>query len=520
MLRFVAPILLVAACTSDPEPAGPTPSAAPGVEPLTVRVMEFNVEYGGTGVDFDSIPKVVEASGADIVAIEEGYGNMPAIAGSVGWYFDNRSQVMSRFPLLRPPGDQPFVYVEVTPGSVVAVANVHLPSVAYGPFKIRDGASAEEVLDVEERKRVAALDPTLAVVEGLAADGVPVFLIGDFNAPSHLDWTDAAVGIRDHVLFPLAWPASVAVEEAGLADSYREANPDPVADPGLTWPADRPFIQGYNPYQAGAAADRIDFVYAGGPAETIDSELVGEEGGEGVDIAVTPWPTDHRATVSTFEVEPTPAPTIVSVDQRLVTVGEELVVRYHATSDAVAIAVVPAGADAADATVEYLAGEEEVTVPTATLRPGAYEVVLRSEPGAELARAPFWVQAVGGEPEIGTVRPDVRGRRAHRGRVAPHAGQPLGLGRHLPARRRSEPSLVPDVGPNGRHRGGIRGVRHRCGRRLAAGAGRLHRLPAPRRQLRGARERRLPRRVTADHSRRSSISHVWSSTCHAERRTK
>lgn len=405
VLLFVAPILLVAACTSGSGRTGSTASTAPRVEPITLRVMEFNVEYGGTEVDFDAIPKVIEASGADIVAIEEGYGNMPAIAGSVGWHFDNRTQVMSRFPVLTPPGDEPFVYVEAVPGAVVAVANVHLPSVAYGPFKIQDGASAEEVLDVEERKRVAALAPTLAAVEGLAADAVPVFLIGDFNAPSHLDWTDAAVGIRDHVRFPLAWPVSVAVEEAGLVDSYREANPDPVADPGLTWPADRPFVQGYNPFANGAAADRIDFVYAAGPAVTIDSQLVGEEGGEGVDIAVTPWPTDHRATVSTFEVEPAPAPTIVSVDRPLVTVGEGLVVRYHSSVDPVSIAVVPTGTAAADATTNYLAGDDELTVPTASMRRGAYEVVLVSPSGDDLARAPFWVQAAGGEPEIGTSRP-------------------------------------------------------------------------------------------------------------------
>lgn len=399
----------VAACTTDagedllPEPTGETAQG-----PLTLRVMEFNVEYGGTEVDFDSVPKVIEASGADIVAIEEGYGNMPAIAGSVGWHFDPRSQVMSRFPLLVPPGDQPFIYVEVAPGFVVAVANVHLPSVAYGPFKIRDGASADEVLAVEERKRVSALAPALAAVEALAAQGFPVFLIGDFNAPSHLDWTEAAVAIRDHVLFPLAWPASVAVEEAGLVDSFREANPDPVEDPGITWPADRPFVQGYNPFRAGAAADRIDFVYAGGPVVTVQSQLVGEQGGPGVDIAVTPWPTDHRATVSTFEVEPAAPPTIVSIERRLVTEGDKVFARFYASQGGGFVAFVPAGGDRSDA-LDQVATHEgdasgEVDTSTRGWIPGPYEAVLISFSGAELVRAPFWVQAVGGEPEIGTVR--------------------------------------------------------------------------------------------------------------------
>jgi hypothetical protein len=417
-------LLVAAACTSQGEggplhtgeasgPTGATTGATGETTqaggPLTLRVMEFNVEYGGRGVDFDSVPEVIEASGADIVAIEEGYGNMPAIAASVGWeHYDPRTQVLSRFPLLTPPGDPPFVYVEVEPGSVVAVANVHLPSTSYGPFKVARGATLDEVLAIEEHKRVAALAPTLDAIEPLAAQGTPVFLIGDFNAPSHLDWTEAAVGEREHVRFPVPWPASLAVEAAGFVDSYREANPDPVADPGITWPANRPIVPGYNPARRGAPADRIDFVYAGGPAEVVESRLVGEGGGEGVDIAVDPWPTDHRATVSTFDVEPAPAPTLVSPDARLVAAGEEIVVRFHAPDGADTVALVPEGAvpNGTEPAVDLHEGTRigDARFDTEHLSPGAYDAVLLSSSLGELARATVWVRSAGGEPEVGTAR--------------------------------------------------------------------------------------------------------------------
>jgi hypothetical protein len=423
--RALAAAFLLAAtasaCTSGPdgvdgpEPTGVTTGATGVPAPdasMTLRVMEFNVEYGGNEVDFDAVPEVIEASGADIVAIEEGYGNMPAIAGSVGWeHYDPRTQVMSRFPLLSPPGDEPFTYVEVAPGAVVAVANVHLPSTSYGPSKLLRGAGVDELVAIEEHKRLPALAPALNAVEQLAAQDVPVFLIGDFNAPSHLDWTQEAVGIRDHVRFPVEWPVSLAVEEAGLVDSYREVNPDPVADQGLTWPADRPFVQGYNPYDRGAPADRIDFVYAGGPATTLESQLVGEEGGDGVDVAVSPWPTDHRATVSTFDVVPAPAPTIVSVERRLVPRGGELVVRFHSPSGAGSIVVraVDAGnrePGAANAwPLDGAASGELSREISGRWEPGAYEVVLRSETGRELSSAMFWVQPADGEPAIGTAEP-------------------------------------------------------------------------------------------------------------------
>ena len=86
-------------------------------------------------------------------------------------------------------------------------------------------------------------------------------LLGDFNAPSHRDWTDATVGMRPHVTQPFDWPTSVATEQIGLVDAYRSVYPDPVTHPGLTWPADRPFVDGYNPAADGHPEDRIDLMY-------------------------------------------------------------------------------------------------------------------------------------------------------------------------------------------------------------------------------------------------------------------
>ena len=85
-----------------------------------------------------------------------------------------------------------------------------------------------------------AIQERLDVLPDLVEAGIPTFLTGDFNAPSHLDWTEAAVGLRPHVKYAMPWPVSMAVEAAGFRDAYRELHPDPVADPGLTWWAGRP----------------------------------------------------------------------------------------------------------------------------------------------------------------------------------------------------------------------------------------------------------------------------------------
>jgi hypothetical protein len=375
--------------------------------------MEFNIEYGGEQVDFQGVINAIKAGGADVVGIEEGYGNMPKIAEGVGWkYFDPRTQVVSKYPLLAPAdANGLYTYVEVRPGRVVAISNVHLPSKRYGPFQIdRSNLNAKQVVQVENAVRVPALEPSLKVVGGLAAKDVPVFLMGDFNAPSHLDYTQAAVGTRKQIKFPVDWPESEAAAKAGLTDSFRAVHPDPVADPGLTWPASRPHVQGYNPGPNGAEADRIDFIYSGGPAKPTDSVIVGEQGGDGVDVPSAPWPTDHRAPVSTFDVTPAAPPTLVSPYPRLVEAGDPEQITFHGPGeDGERVVVGRPGVSASASVADQPTGEGSPTDGTVTFdttgwKPGGYQVSLTSGSGDVLAHAPFWVQEPGGTPEIGTAK--------------------------------------------------------------------------------------------------------------------
>jgi hypothetical protein len=226
--------------------------------------------------------------------------------------------VISRFPLLRPAGGQGlYTFVEPVPGRIVAVANTHLPSTPYGPYKVQLGKSRAKVLALERRLRVPALHHVLRLLPRLAARGIPVFLTGDFNSPSHLDWTCAVADVRADVPYPVRWPASEALADAGFVDSYRSVHPDPVADPGFTW------TPGVPEGRAQDVFDRIDWVLSAGPAAAVSSRLVGETGNPQVDVA-TPgrFPTDHRGVVSTFEVTPPEAPPAVSPSERRVIVGD------------------------------------------------------------------------------------------------------------------------------------------------------------------------------------------------------
>jgi hypothetical protein len=404
--------------SSTAEDAAGTPPE--GGEPsTTLRVMTFNVEYGGEGVDFDSVPAAIQAADADVVGVEEAWGNVPKIAEGLGWdHYDVRMQIVSRYPLLDPPGGEGiYTYVEVAPGRVVAMGNVHLPSAPYGPNLVRDGASAEEVLRREQRSRVPAITPTIEAMQPLAEAGVPSFITGDFNAPSHLDWTEATVDARPHVRYALDWPVGEIVEAAGFRDSYREVHPDPVTDPGITWPAARPRSGGYNPgLSEHAARDRIDFVYAAGPATATDSVILGEDGGqaEGVTETIDPWPSDHRAVVSEFDVSPAPPPVMVTTAGRLFHTGDDVPLTFHAPGQQGESVAVTAAGDGLDTALESQPTGDgspvhgTVTFESGSWGAGAYEAVLVGADGTELSRYPFWVQDAGVDAEIGT------GRRTYR----------------------------------------------------------------------------------------------------------
>jgi hypothetical protein len=226
--------------------------------------------------------------------VQEPEGRLRRIARSAGLsYVDETLHVISRYPLFAADvGGVRVAYAAMDLDHVVAIANVHLTATPYGPEWIRDGRSVAAVLKLERETRLPEIKPYLRPLAALARRGVPVFLTGDMNSPSHLDWPS------------LEWPVSKALADAGFRDSYRDVHPDPVARPGLTWtPGTPPPL-----IKPNETLDRIDWVMASGPSTTLSSRLVGEAGGPDVDVGLDPWGSDHRAVASTFDATPGPAP--------------------------------------------------------------------------------------------------------------------------------------------------------------------------------------------------------------------
>ena len=233
----------LAACTSSKE------------SKKTLTVLSWNVWHGGhsktySGKGCEGTIDILKKSEADVVLMIETYGAAPMVADSLGYSYnlisDNLS-IYSRYPIIRKyafaDSISTFnfggVMIDVD-GKPVRVFNTwlhYLPDMRLVPTD----KSKEEILawemegtrDEEIHKILSVLQPLLA-----EADSIPIIMGGDFNVHSHLDWTEATRNLYFHGGAVVDWPVSIAMEEAGFKDSFREMNPNPVANLGVTWLTD------------------------------------------------------------------------------------------------------------------------------------------------------------------------------------------------------------------------------------------------------------------------------------------
>ncbi|MFF2851240.1 HAD-IA family hydrolase [Streptomyces sp. NPDC058001] len=295
------------------------PVAAAG-EPLVpvLRVMSWNLWLGGAAVDGhrDKQLKALIDADADVVGLQEtGPTSARELADALGWDHHRAGTdlaVLSRYPITARHGDPaPGFYgavgarVRLDHDTEVVLWSAHLDCAPYGPYDACfEGLPEPELVAREgESGRTGRMRGILdGLAAGLAAaDTVPVLLVGDFNTPSHLDWTADAARLHGD-RGPVAWPVTRAAEDAGLRDAYRVAHPDPVREPGATWsPIHRDHEDGSGRPEP---QDRIDYVlFAGDRLEVRDATTVTSGfNAPWPDVADNDWPSDHAAVVTSFTV--------------------------------------------------------------------------------------------------------------------------------------------------------------------------------------------------------------------------
>jgi endonuclease/exonuclease/phosphatase family metal-dependent hydrolase len=286
--------------------------------------MTFNAWGAGAnqGKSIDETLAVIRKINPDIVGLQEergeavpctsicppaGPGAARKIAKALGYYVYEQQQenealwanaILSKFPVKRSTPNDLGVVLDAG-GREIAILNVHFTDYPYQPYQALDIPYDDApFLHTENELISAATDARGGAVDLLMADFESVknidavFVTGDFNEPSHRDWSTRAVAAGLH---PLAvnYPSALRLEDAGFVDTYRRVFPDEIVAKGFTW---TPTTAADD---AGDHHDRIDYVFVRAANVRVESSaVVGETSAES-DIGISPWPSDHRAVVTT-----------------------------------------------------------------------------------------------------------------------------------------------------------------------------------------------------------------------------
>lgn len=324
LLLFAFFVLLLAEAAAAGEP-----EAADGL-----RVLSWNVLRGGNNVRQgpEKALAVIRAAKPDLVLLQESYeidGDRPKLgdwlADQLGWnaYQGESTHLCVLTPLelqatfFHDPWHGVGARIRDGQGREFIAYSIWIDYRAYITAELRDNPSiSDEELLAAESERSSRLPETKALLQFLQEQGhltadVPLLVGGDWNTPSHLDWTrDAARVFKNRRALPL--PVSLAVHEAGLDDTFRMVHPNAVQQPGITWsPMYRSVDSGKD-----QGFERIDRVYLknADPASSrwrlspVAARVVPEVWeDDAIPAAEREFPSDHGAVVIELQWEPVSA---------------------------------------------------------------------------------------------------------------------------------------------------------------------------------------------------------------------
>ena len=193
-----------------------------------IKVMSFNIWRDGVagGQPLSQTIRVIRESKADIVGLQEAHQNAEKIAKLLKWHHVQQSggtAIISRFDIVANSPLRHGVKIKVAPEKVVYMFNVHLMHAPYQPYQLlsipyHNGRFIKTETDAileANRARGNQVESLIKDLHAFVPDdaSTPVFVTGDFNEPSHLDWTERAVVAGRHPI-KVAYPASVSMASA------------------------------------------------------------------------------------------------------------------------------------------------------------------------------------------------------------------------------------------------------------------------------------------------------------------
>jgi len=258
-----------------------------------IKLLCWNIWHGGrrdgNTRGLQTTIGIIKESAADIICMQETYGSGPVIADSLGYIFYYRSSNLSihtRYPIIDTHGEgDPFriggVTLRLSDEQQIRVFSLWINSSPNVDVTIPNAMDADTLITLENTTRVKEINEILSKIRPLGKS-IPIIVAGDFNSPSHLDWTEGTSNWHRGLI--VEWPVSKSMIKAGYSDAFRDVYPEPTSNYGRTWSPR--FI-------SSACHERIDHIYhQGGSLRPVQAAML--------DRNSIQWPSDHAAVLVSF----------------------------------------------------------------------------------------------------------------------------------------------------------------------------------------------------------------------------
>jgi PKD repeat protein len=317
---------------------------------VELKVMQFNVWHEGASVPdgFNHIVDIINTVNPDIVSFSEvrnynGDWTTKLISALEGFgikyhrgYSSGDVSIISKYPIVSTSDNlaKALTVFEVDlNGTPIVVAAAHLDYTHYAcylprgyscggqtPYTSWDRISTGPVTDVSvinAQNLASQRDEQIASFLNFIKDETrPVILMGDFNEPSHLDWTENQASLFDHNGVVFQWSTTLTLSSNGFTDAYRKVYPNEVTNPGITWPAVATGVESTSWTPLSDERERIDYIfYKGADVYATNAAIVGPRASyvrnaisldnNGSDIFLAdqlPWPSDHKAVTASIRI--------------------------------------------------------------------------------------------------------------------------------------------------------------------------------------------------------------------------
>ena len=295
------------------------------------NLMTFNVRNANKTAE---IVKTIRESNANVIGLQEvdTQSQIDNLVKSLGFcgikhgvaglgQGQGRTGILSAFPIL--DSNSCGVKIEVSPTFSAWVYNIHAIYFPYGPYQLNgisyknfppypqtDPERVIKTIRDQETKRGSEIDFFIKEINSIINKEIPIFFVGDFNEPSHLDWTQAA---KNKGIFPevVEWSASKKIARAGLIDSWRQLFSE-IYRSGHTWSPVSKKVLTDNGQIINEPEDRIDIIYyyPNKNVELLDAKITSKTDEPvhppnftSIDIKLDDFPSDHRSVTAYFNIK-------------------------------------------------------------------------------------------------------------------------------------------------------------------------------------------------------------------------